>query len=271
MTDIKLKDTILDVSKLFDLTGKTALVSGATGALGSAAAKALASAGAHVVIAGGNTEKLDAVAQELIDAGASATMISERPDDENAATRIALKTQSVSGNIDIVIAASGMSVVEPIIDMEVETWDAVMDANVRQTWLLCRAVGCVMTQQVNEGSIVLISSVRSRFAGAAGTSAYGTSKAAVNMITRSLATEWGTHNIRVNAIAPTVFQSELTAWMFEDNEEAIQNREEVLKRIPLGRLAQPEDFSGVLVFLASQASALITGQIINIDGGFSCN
>ena len=87
------------------------------------------------------------------------------------------------------------------------------------------------------------------------------------MITRSLATEWGVHNIRVNAIAPTVFRSELTAWLFEDGERATNARKEVLARIPLKRLAEPEDFGGVLVFLASSASSIITGQIINVDGG----
>ena len=261
----------MDVSKLFDLTGKTALVSGATGALGAVAAKAMASAGAQVAIAGGNREKLDALGRALKEIGAEFTTVYERPNDADAAAKIATEAAKLTGNIDIVVAASGMAVVEPILDMTVDTWDSVMDANARQTWLLCQAVGRIMTAQEAGGSVILVSSTRSQFAGAAGTSAYGTSKAAVDMITKSLATEWGSHDIRVNAIAPTVFQSDLTSWMFEDTPEAEQTRAKVLQRIPLGRLAQPEDFSGVLVFLASEAASLITGQIINVDGGFSSN
>ena len=91
------------------------------------------------------------------------------------------------------------------------------------------------------------------------------------MLTKSFAVEWGPHNIRVNAIAPTVFRSELTGWLFEDNERANNARAGVLARIPLGRLAEPDDFAGVLVFLASEASSIITGEIINVDGGFSAN
>ena len=259
---------LTNVPGLFDLSGRSALVTGATGALGSAAARALAGAGAHVTMAGGNAAKLENLADELRQAGASVTAIAERPSDEAAVDRIVAAARP---DLDIVVAASGTSAVRPILDMDVDTWDGVMDANVRQHWLLCRSAGRVMVPGGRGGSIVLISSVRSRFATAAGTSAYGPSKAAIDMLTRSLATEWGPSGIRVNAIAPTVFRSELTGWLFEDNERAMTARADVLARIPLGRLAEPDDFAGVLVFLASNASALVTGQIINVDGGFSCN
>ena len=119
------------------------------------------------------------------------------------------------------------------------------------------------------GTVVLVSSVRGRFATAAGTSAYGTSKAATDMLTRSLAVEWGQYGINVNAIAPTVFRSELTEWLFEDG--AKDKRDSLLERIPLGRLAEPDDHQGLLQFLCSPASDFITGQVIYIDGGFSAN
>ena len=257
-----------EINKLFDLSGKSALVSGATGALGSAAAKALAAAGAHVTIAGGNEEKLAELQKSL---GGDVTIATGRPSDEEAASRVVATAASNGRGLDIVVAASGTAAVKPAIEMDVATWDNVMDANVRQTWLLCRAAGKVMIEQGRGGAIIPISSVRARFATAAGTSAYGTSKAAIDMITRSLATEWGPHNIRVNAIAPTVFRSELTAWLFEDTERARVARKEVLSRIPLGRLADAEDFAGILIFLSSSASAIMTGQIINVDGGFSAN
>ena len=89
------------------------------------------------------------------------------------------------------------------------------------------------------------------------------------MITRSLACEWGSMGVRVNAISPTVFRSPLTSWLFED--EAADSRNQVLKRIPPGRLSEPEDFAGSIVFLASEASAFVTGQILGVDGGFSAN
>lgn len=259
----------MNIADLFDLSGKSALITGATGALGSAAARALSAAGAHVTIAGGNADKLAELATEL---GADrVTMIAERPSDEAAVDRIIAAAVEGGGGIDIVVPASGTAVVAPATEMSPETWDKVMDANVRQVWLLCRAAGAVMIEQGRGGSIVTISSVRANFATPAGTSAYGTSKSAVDMLTKSFATEWGKHNIRVNAIAPTVFRSELTGWLFEDNERANEARKGVLARIPLGRLAEPDDFAGVLIFLTSKASAILTGEIINVDGGFSAN
>ncbi|MGJ8624988.1 MAG: SDR family NAD(P)-dependent oxidoreductase [Yoonia sp.] len=259
----------MNISKLFDLNGKSALVTGATGALGSTAARALAAAGAHVTIAGGNVEKLDALAKDI--GTDKVTVIAERPSDEAAVDRIIAAAVKGGGGIDIVVPASGTAVVAPATEMSPETWDRVMDANVRQVWLLCRAAGAVMIEQGRGGSIVTISSVRARFATPAGTSAYGTSKSAVDMLTKSFATEWGKHNIRVNAIAPTVFRSELTGWLFEDNDRANEARKGVLSRIPLGRLAEPEDFAGAIIFLTSPASSIVTGEIMNIDGGFSAN
>lgn len=259
----------MDIAKLFDLGGKSALVTGATGALGSAAARALSAAGAHVTLAGGNADKLHTLAKSL--PADRVTTIVERPTDEAAAQRIVDTAVADGRGLDIVVPASGTAAVAPAVDMPLETWDKVMDANVRQIWLLCRTAGRVMIEQGRGGAIVPISSVRARFATAAGTSAYGTSKSAIDMMTKSFAVEWGPHNIRVNAIAPTVFRSELTSWLFEDNDRANNARAGVLARIPLGRLAEPEDFSGVLVFLTSNASSIITGEIINVDGGFSAN
>lgn len=259
------------MTALFDLTGKSALVSGATGSLGSAAAHALAGAGAHVTIAGGNSDKLAEVAEEITASGGSVTTVQGRPSDEDSADKLAQAAAADGRGLDILVSASGTAAVKPALEMDVDTWDKVMDANVRQTWLLCRAAGKIMVPQGRGGAIIPISSVRARFATPAGTSAYGPSKSAVDMITRSLATEWGQHDIRVNAIAPTIFRSDLTAWIFEDTERARETRKSVLARIPLGRIAEPDDFAGILIFLASAASSIITGQIINADGGFSAN
>ncbi len=259
----------MTVAKLFDLSGKSALITGATGALGSAAARALVSAGAHVTLASGNADKLATIAESL--PTDQVTTIAERPVDQAAAQRIVDAAAATNRGIDIVVPASGTAVVAPATEMPLETWDKVMDANVRQVWLLCRTAARLMIEQGRGGTMVPISSVRAKLATLAGTSAYGTSKSAIDMLTKSFAVEWGQHNIRVNAIAPTLFRSELTSWLFEDNERANTARAGVLARIPLGRLAEPDDFAGVLVFLASEASSIITGEIINVDGGFSAN
>lgn len=255
-------------TELFSLAGKSALVTGASGALGAAAASALTAAGAHVTLAGANEKALQEVADGLIETGASVSIFVGRPDNEQNAQAM-IEAATKDHPLDIVVSAAGTAVVKPITEMAESEFDMVMDANVRQSWLLCRAASKVMIAQKRGGKMILISSVRAHFATPAGTSAYGTSKAAINMLTRSLAVELGPHNICVNAIAPTVFRSALTAWLFEP--EGADKREQVLSRIPLGRLGEPEDFSGIFMFLASQASNLVTGEIINIDGGFSCN
>jgi NAD(P)-dependent dehydrogenase (short-subunit alcohol dehydrogenase family) len=211
---------------------------------------------------------LEALAKELSSHHAEVSIVEGRPTDEAAAQEI-ISAAATDQGLDIVVAASGTSVIKPIFEMDPKDWDAVMDANVRQTWLLCRAASRLFIEQQRGGKIILISSVRAHFATAAGTSAYGPSKSAINMLTKSLAVELGPHKVCVNAIAPTVFRSKLTAWLFED--DAAETRKQVLGRIPLGRLGEPADFTGVFMFLASAASNLVTGEIINIDGGFSCN
>ncbi len=145
------------------------------------------------------------------------------------------------------LVASGMNHVAPITDMDVTDFDRVLDANVRGSWLICQAAGRQLLEQGDGGSVVLVSSTRGRLGHPAGYTAYCPSKAAVDLLAKSLAAEWGRAGIRVNAIAPTVFRSELTAWMYADDEKARTTREAMLARIPLGRLAEPEDFAGALI------------------------
>jgi NAD(P)-dependent dehydrogenase (short-subunit alcohol dehydrogenase family) len=119
------------------------------------------------------------------------------------------------------------------------------------------------------GKVVLVSSTRSDLGHPAGYTAYCASKAATNLITQALACEWGKHGINVNAIAPTVFRSPLTEWMFGDDEHAQTVRAGFLTRIPLGRLGEPEDFAGALLYFASRASDFCTGQVLFVDGGYT--
>jgi NAD(P)-dependent dehydrogenase (short-subunit alcohol dehydrogenase family) len=166
------------------------------------------------------------------------------------------------------VSGSGTNIPAPIVDQPLDDWDAVMDANVRQSWLLCRSAGRVLIEQGRGGKVILMSSARSTL-GMANYSAYCPSKAAIDLLTKSLACEWGPHNIQVNAIAPTVFRSDLTAWMYSDAGDGPAVRENILRRIPAGRLGEPTDFHGSVQLLASSASDFMTGAVIHLDGGYT--
>jgi NAD(P)-dependent dehydrogenase (short-subunit alcohol dehydrogenase family) len=178
-------------------------------------------------------------------------------------------TIQAHGSLNGVLVASGMNHVAPITSMDVADFQRVQDANVRGSWLVCQAAGRQFIEQGRGGSIVLVSSTRGRLGHPAGYTAYCPSKAAVDLLAKSLAAEFGPHQIRVNALAPTVFRSGLTAWMYADDERGRATREAMLARIPLGRLAEPDDLTGALQFLLSDASAFITGQVLYVDGGYT--
>ncbi len=153
--------------------------------------------------------------------------------------------------------------------MSPERFENVMNGNVTSAWLLCRAFGKHAIARGGGGKVVLMSSARGILGHPAGYSAYCASKAATDGLTRALGCEWGKYGITVNAIAPTVFRSPLTAWMFEDNDKARTTRAGMLARIPLGRLGEPADLAGPLLFLASRASDFYTGHILYADGGYT--
>lgn len=254
---------------LFDLTGKVALITGASGAFGAVAARALAGAGCKLVLAAGNEAALANVADECAELGAAVKPVNQRPSSAEACKAMVDTAVSEFGALDILVVASGMNKVAKIDDMEPETFTGVMDANVTQTWLLARAATMQMKKQDAGGKIVLVSSARGLLGHPAGYSAYCASKAAVDGITKALGCELGEDNITVNAIAPTVFRSPLTAWMFEDDEKAKGFRDGFLARVPKGRLGEPEDLIGPLLFLSSKASDFYTGHILYADGGYT--
>jgi NAD(P)-dependent dehydrogenase (short-subunit alcohol dehydrogenase family) len=259
----------IDASKLFDVAGKSALVVGATGAFGKVACATLGGAGAKLTIAAGNSGDLSRLQAELRSANIETSVISKRPDTEANCAAMTAATVSAHGRIDILVVASGMNDVAPIVDMTPDRFQKVMLANVEGAWLIARAVGRQMIAQGGGGKVVLTSSARGKLGHPAGYSAYCTSKSAVDGMTKALGCEWGKHGITVNAIAPTVFRSPLTAWMFADDEKARTVRQGFLARVPIGRLGEPEDLAGPLLFLCSRASDFHTGHIIYADGGYT--
>ena len=255
-----------DPHSLFDVSGKVALITGASGAFGGVAAQCLSGAGCKVVLAAGNSAALRAVAATC--KGATHE-VNARPDSEAACENLVAETVKTFGRLDILVVASGMNRVAKIDEMAPSTFDAVMDANVTQSWLMARAAAGRMLSQGDGGKIVLMSSARGLLGHPAGYTAYCASKAAVDGITKALGCELGPTGITVNAIAPTVFRSPLTAWMFEDSEDAQAVRKGFLARVPKGRLGEPEDLAGPLLFLASRASDFYTGHILYADGGYT--
>jgi len=266
-----MSEFLKDPTRLFDVRGKVAVVTGASGAFGSLAARILAAAGARLVLAAGRAAELEATAAACreVAAGAEIVTLTRRPNTEADCAALMNVAVERFGGLDILVVGSGLNDVSPIVDMSPERFENVMSGNVTGAWLLCRAFGQRAIAQGRGGKIVLMSSARGKLGHPAGYTAYCASKAATDGLTRALGCEWGKYGITVNAIAPTVFRSPLTAWMFDDNEKARTTRAGMLARIPLGRLGEPEDLAGPLLFLVSRASDFYTGHILYADGGYT--
>jgi NAD(P)-dependent dehydrogenase (short-subunit alcohol dehydrogenase family) len=262
-------DWLKNPAALFDVRGKVAVVTGASGAFGSLAAQVLAGAGARLVLAAGNATALEETAAACRALGAEVRTVARRPSTD--ADCAAIMDDALAGwdALDILVVGSGLNDPCPIIDMPQARFESVMDGNVTSTWLLCRAFGQRVIPRGQGGKVVLVSSARGKLGHPAGYSAYCASKAATDGLTRALGCEWGQHRITVNAIAPTVFRSPLTSWMFEDTEKARSTRAGFLARVPLGRLGEPEDLAGPLLFLCSRASDFHTGHTVYADGGYT--
>ncbi|WOJ91948.1 SDR family oxidoreductase [Congregibacter variabilis] len=259
----------IEVNNLFDVSSKVALVVGATGSFGQVVCATLGNAGAKLVITAGNGDALSALAGDLCAAGIESVQVARRPDTEADCDAMVEAAVNAFGGIDVLVVASGMNDISPIEDMEPERFRKVMLANVDGAWLIARAVGKQLIAQGRGGKVVFTSSARGKLGHPAGYSAYCTSKSATDGMTRALGCEWGKYGITVNAIAPTVFRSPVTAWMFEDNDNANKVREGFLARVPMGRLGEPEDLAGPLLFLCSSASNFHTGHIVYADGGYT--
>src|SRR3979409_766534 len=233
------EDFLKNPLSLFDVRGKTAVITGATGAFGALAAKVLAGAGAHVVIAASTREKLKKSAAECEKLGGKAEVVAKRPSSEANCDAIVKAAVDRFGRLEILVVASGQHQVSNIVARAAADFLDVMDANVTQSWLMARAAGRQMLKQGQGGKVILMSSARGLLGHPAGYTAYCASKAAIDGITKALGCEWGDTGITVNALGPTVFRSPLTAWMYEDTDRARDVRKGFLARVPKGRLGEP--------------------------------
>jgi NAD(P)-dependent dehydrogenase (short-subunit alcohol dehydrogenase family) len=263
------EDFLKDPLSLFSVKGKTAIITGASGAFGAVAAKTLAAAGSNVVICAGGAEALKKVGAECERLGGTVESVAKRPNSEANCDAIVKAAVDRFGRVDILVVASGINKVSKIVDQKAEDFLDVMDANVTQSWLMSRAAARQMLKQGQGGKIILMSSARGLLGHPAGYTAYCASKSAVDGITKALGCELGANGITVNALGPTVFRSPLTEWMFGDDERAKTVRAGFLTRVPRGRLGEPEDLAGPLLFLASKASDFYTGHILYADGGYT--
>jgi NAD(P)-dependent dehydrogenase (short-subunit alcohol dehydrogenase family) len=266
ISNLNRKDALIkrgkDMYQKFNLTGKVALVVGGHGGLGKAIALGLAEAGADVAVASRNMNALESVAKEIGAGGRKSLAVKVDVVDESQVKGMADTILRTFPHVDILVNAAGLAIREPAESFPIEEWQQVMDINTRGTFLCSQAVGREMIKQ-RSGKIINLSSVRGRFGLPAGYAAYCPSKGAVDTLTRTLACEWAKYNVLVNAIAPTVVETELTKGLLADQEYA-----RTLKaRIPMGRWATPDDIVGPTIFFASDAANFVTGQILYIDGG----
>jgi NAD(P)-dependent dehydrogenase (short-subunit alcohol dehydrogenase family) len=249
--------------ELFDLTDRVAIVTGGSRGLGKEIAFGLGEAGAKVAITARREEWLRTAASELQDAGVPCLPIMADIGDVEGVRQMVAQTLEKWGAIDVLVNNAGVVWAAPPEDMSLEKWDYVMNINARGTFICCREVGREMIRR-KAGNIINVSSA----VGVAAVDpksgqfiAYQASKAGINIMTKQLAAEWGVHNIRVNAIAPSFLSTRLTDALVE------RTGENMLRWIPLGRIGRPDEVKGAVVFLASEASSYITGQVICIDGG----
>jgi gluconate 5-dehydrogenase len=254
------------LQQLFDLTGKTALVTGGSRGLGLQMAHALGEAGARVMLSSRKAADLEQAVADLQAAGIDARWIAADCAQESEITRLADETLQRMGDIDILVNNAGATWGAPAETHPVEAWDKVMNLNVRGYFLLSQIVARRSMIARKAGSIVNIASIAGLGGNPAAmtTIAYNTSKGAVINFTRALATEWGRYGIRVNAICPGFFPSKMTMGTLKALGE-----EQLAAHAPLGRLGDDEDLKGVCALFASDAGKHITGQYLAVDGGVS--
>jgi gluconate 5-dehydrogenase len=255
----------MSVRDLFDLDGRTAIVTGGSRGIGLQMATALGEMGARVALTARRQDELDQARAGLERAGLECLTISDDLADRGAIVRIVDRVLAAWGQIDILVNNAGCNWAAPAEDYPDEGWRKVMGLNIDAQFFLCREVGKRSMLPRRSGKIINIASIAGLYGNppgwGMGTVAYNASKGALVNLTRALAAEWGRHNVNVNAICPGFFPSKMTKVTL-DRIDA-----DVLALTPLGRLGGDEDLKGAVVFLASEASRHVTGQVLAVDGG----
>ncbi|MBD0415551.1 SDR family NAD(P)-dependent oxidoreductase [Oryzicola mucosus] len=250
-------------STSFDLTGRRAMVTGASRGIGQAIAHALAKAGCDVAISARKIENLAETAGLIEKEGRRAATVAQDVRDPTDAAGGVEAAADQLGGLDILINNAGFEHVSPSLHVDQALWDSIVDTNLKGAFFAAQAAGRIMAKAGSGGSIVNLCSLTS-YVGVPTAVPYGASKSGLLGMTRALATEWAERGIRVNAIAPGYFRTAMTEVFYEDKEW----QQRMLSRIPQRRFGEESDVGGVVIFLCSNAAAYVTGHCIPVDGGY---
>ena len=260
MTDLK------SIPKLFDLSGRVAIVTGSGRGLGAAIARGLAGVGATVMLCSRTRAEVERGAEEIVKAGGKAAAMVV--DTRNRASCQAMVDQTVAkfGRLDVLVNNAGIDVIGPAEDVTDEGWDEVMSTNLKGYFLCSQLAARQMLKQGTGGSIINNSSICSEI-GIRGLTIYSATKGGVNQLTRVMAVEWAQRGIRVNAFAPGYFENIMQGATTEH--AGAEKQKQITTFTPMGRRGQPEELIGPVIFLASNASSYVTGAILFVDGGYT--
>jgi NAD(P)-dependent dehydrogenase (short-subunit alcohol dehydrogenase family) len=245
-----------------ELSGKVAVVVGGTSGIGRAIAHGFAEAGADVIPTSRRAEQVETTAREIEELGRRSLRVSSDVSDRASLEHLLSKALETFGKVDILVNSAGTTKRAPTVDFSEDDWNRIIDTNLTGTLRACQVFGRHMLER-KSGSIINIASL-STFVALHEVAAYSASKAAVGSLTKSLAVEWSSHGVRVNAIAPGVFRTALNHKLLDETERG----REFLVRTPMKRFGNVEELAGAAIFLASDAASFVSGEIIAVDGGF---
>ena len=245
-----------------ELSSKVAVVVGGTSGIGRAIAHGFASAGADVIPTSRRAEQVDVAAREIEEIGRRSLRVTSDVSDRASLERVLTEAIAAFGKVDILVNSAGRTKRAPTVDFSEDDWNSIIDTNLTGTLRACQVFGRHMLER-ESGSIINIASL-STFVALHEVAAYSASKAAVGSLTKSLAVEWSSRGVRVNAIAPGVFRTALNQKLLDETERG----REFLLRTPMRRFGNVDELAGAAIFLASDAASFVTGEILTVDGGF---